>query len=192
MDLGISWIASLVFAEGQLQLPPVGPEQGNDALIDLINDAMTSWWAQAIAIGMYAAIAFLLYRGLRRQDDGSGQPVERRKARNVALGVLVALAMLVVVAAALRPGPLVLVEYVILFTVLAYLMIRNVAPAVLGAGDAIMWAFSPRRRREMRDAAEAQADARDRGSALEQTLDGALDDRRGADGLRPGIAPPQV
>ena len=94
-----------VLAEGPLQLAQSGPGEDQEALIELINDAMTSWWAQAIAIGMYAAIALLLYRSLRRQDDGSGPPVERRKARNVALGALVALAALVVVAAALRPGP---------------------------------------------------------------------------------------
>jgi hypothetical protein len=190
MDLGISWIATLVVAEGQLRLPPGSSGESNETLMQVINDAMTSWWAQAIAIGMYAAIAFLLYRSLRRQDDGSGPPVERRKARNVALGVLVALAALVVSAAALRPGPLVFVEYVILFTVLAYLMIRNVAPAVLGAGDAIMWAFSPRRRREMREAARAQEGARERGSALEQTLDGALGDARRAAETPRGIAAP--
>jgi hypothetical protein len=190
MALGISSIASFVFAEGPLQLPPSTPQEDNDALIQLINDAMTSWWAQAIAIGMYAAIAYLLFRSLRRQDDGSGPPVERRQARTVALGVLAALAALVVTAAALRPGPLVFVEYVILFTVLAYLMIRNVAPAVLGAGDAIMWAFSPRRRRETREATRAQAGARERGAALEATLDGALDDRHGADKLRRYVAPP--
>lgn len=189
MEPRMSWITSVVFAERSLQLPPAAPREDNDALIELINDAMTSWWAQAIAIGMYAAIACLLFRSLRRQDDGSGPPVERRRARNVALAALAALALLVVVAAALRPGPLVLVEYVILFTLLAYLMIRNVAPTVLGAGDAIMWALSPRRRRETREAA-ARTGARERGAALEQTLDGALDDRHGADELRRGIAPP--
>ena len=185
-----SWIASLVFADGRLQLPLAGPQEDNDVLIQLINDAMTSWWAQAIAIALYAGIAFLLFRSLRRQDDGSGPPVERHKALAVALGVLAALAALVIVAAALRPGPLVFVEYVILFTVLAYLMVRNTAPVVLGAGDAMMWALSPRRRREMREAAGAQVGARERGAALEQTLDGALDDRHGADHLRHGVAPP--
>ncbi len=171
-------IANMVFAEGQLRWPPGSSGDDDGALMQLINDTMTSWWAQAIAVGMYAAIASLLFRSLRRQDDGSGPPVERRKARNVALGVLAALAVLVVLAAALPPGPLVLVEYVILFTVLAYLIIRNMAPAVLGAGDAIMWALSPRRRREMREAAVAQEVARERGSVLEATLGEALDDVR--------------
>jgi hypothetical protein len=167
-----------VLAEGPLQVPSSGPGEDQQALIELINDAMTSWWAQAIAICMYAAICLLLYRSLRRRDDGSGPAVERGKARNVALGALVALAALVVVAAALRPGPLVFVEYVILATVLTYLVIRNLAPAVLSAGDAIMWALNPRRRREMRAAAEAQQTARGRGAALERTLDEALGDAR--------------
>ncbi len=164
-----------VLAEGPLQMPQSGPGEDQEALIELVNDAMTSWWAQAIAICMYAAIALLLFHSLRR-DDGSGPPVERGTARNVALGVLVALGALVVVAAALRPGPLVVVEYVTLATVLTYLVIRNLAPAVLGAGDAIMWALSPRRRREMREATGAQEAARDRGAALERTLDEALGD----------------
>jgi uncharacterized protein YacL len=153
----------------------LGPGEDQAALIELINDAMTSWWAQVIAIGMFAAIALLLFRSLRR-DEGEAPPIERRRALTVALGVLVALAVLVVVAAALRPGPLVFVEYVVLFTVLAYLIIRNLAPVVLGSGDAMMWAFSPRRRRQMRERAEAQEDARARGEALEGTLDAALED----------------
>jgi len=163
-----------VFAEGQLRLPSGGSGEADAGLTQLINGAMTSWWAQVIAIGMYAAIACLLYRSLRRQDDGSGPPVERRRARAVALGVLVALAALVVVAAALRPGPLVLVEYVILVTSLAYLIIRNLVPVVLGAGDVIMWALSPRRRREARAAAEAVEGARERGAALDAALGEAL------------------
>ena len=153
----------------------LGPGEDQAALIELINDAMTSWWAQVIAIGMFAAIALLLFRSLRR-DEGDAPPIERRKALTVALGVLVALAVLVVLAAALRPGPLVFVEYVILFTVLAYLIIRNLAPAVLGIGDAFMWALSPRRRREMREEASSRPDARERGAALERTLDAAIED----------------
>ncbi len=169
--------ARWVLAEVPLQLAQSGPGEDQQALMELINDAMTSRWAQAIAIALYAAIALLLFRSLRR-EDGSGPPIERRTARSIALGVLAALAVLVVVAAALRPGPLVFVEYVILFTTLAYLMIRNMAPAVLGAGAAIMWAASPRRRRETREAARAQETARDRGAVLERTLDDALDGPR--------------
>ncbi len=122
MDRGALRIASLVFAEGQLRWSPGSSGGSDQTLVEIVNDAMTSWWAQAIAIGMYAAIACLLFRSLRRRDDGSGPPVERRRARNVALGALVALAALVVLAAA--------------------------------------------------------------------SLDGALDDRHGADELRRGIAPP--
>lgn len=181
----------MVIAGEGVPMPGGGSGEGQEALAQLINDAMTSWWAQAIAICMYAAICLLLYRGLRRQDDGSGPAVERGRARAVALGALVALAALVVVAAALRPGPLVFVEYVILATVLTYLVIRNLAPAVLSAGDAIMWALSPRRRREMREAAGARAGARERGAVLEQTLDEALDVRHGADKLGRGVAPPR-
>ena len=95
---------TVFLAEGSLAARALARQRTKPRSIELINDAMTSWWAQVIAIGMYAAIALLLYRSLRR-DDGSGPPIERRKARNVALGVLVALAVLVVVAAALRPGP---------------------------------------------------------------------------------------
>jgi len=175
----------VVLAEGPLTPPGGGSGEDQGALIQLINDTMTSWWAQAIAIGMYAAIALLLFRSLRRADDGSGPPVERRRARNVSLGVLVALGLLVVVSAALRPGPLVVVEYVILFAVLLYVIVRNLAPVVLGVGGAIMWALSPRRRRRMREASAARGGARERGAELERALDEALDDAREA-GQTPG------
>ena len=170
-------VLRVVLAEGPIPGSGLGPGEDQAPLIDLVNDAMTSWWAQVIAIGMYAAIALLLFRSLRR-EDGSGPAVERRRARNVSLGVLGALAVLVVLAAAVRPGPLVVVEFVILFAVLAYLVVRNLAPVVLGAGDAIMWAFSPKRRREFREEAEAQKGSRERGDALDHALDGALDDAR--------------
>ena len=159
-----------------------GQSEDQDVLIDVINEAMTSWWAQVIAIGMFAAIACLLFRSLRR-EDGSGPAVERRRARDVSLGVLAALSVLVVVAAALRPGPLVFVEYVILFTVLAYMIIRNLAPAVLGVGDAFMWALSPRRRRETREEASSRPDARERGAALERVLDDAEAELHGEAGV---------
>ena len=170
----------VLLAEGPLA-PDGERSEGQDALIDVINDAMTSWWAQVIAIGMFAAIALLLFRSLRR-DEGDAPPIERRRALTVALGVLVALAVLVVVAAALRPGPLVFVEYVILFTVLAYMIIRNLAPAVLGIGDGFMWALSPRRRREMREEASSRPDARERGAALERVLDEAAAEAHGEPG----------
>jgi uncharacterized protein YacL len=171
--------AVLVFlAEGQF--PGSGYPTGEDqsALIDLVNDAMTSWWAQLIAIGMFAAIALLLFRSLRR-DEGDAPPIERRKALTVALGVLVALAVLVVLAAALRPGPLVVIEFLIQFAVLVYLIVRNRAPVVLGAGAAIMWVVSPRRRREMRAEASSRPDARERGAALERVLDEAAAEAHG-------------
>jgi len=167
--------AVLVFLAGGPLASDGRQSEDMSALIDVINDAMTSWWAQLIAIGMFAAIALLLFRSLRR-DEGDAPPIERRKALAVALGVLVALAVLVVLAAAFRPGPLVFVEYVILFTVLAYLIIRNLAPVVLGTGDGFMWALSPRRRRQMRERAAAEEDARARGEALEHTLDAAIED----------------
>lgn len=132
----------VVAGEG-VPMPGGGPGEGQEALAKLISDAMTSWWAQAVAIAMYAAIVLLLFRSL-------------------------------------RPGPLVFVEYVILFTALAYLIIRTMAPAVLGGGAAVMWAVSPRRRREMREAESAREAARDRGAALERTLDEALGDARDA------------
>jgi uncharacterized protein YacL len=160
----------------------LGPGEDQAALIELINDAMTSWWAQVIAIGMFAAIALLLFRSLRR-DEGDAPPIERRKALTVALGVLVALAVLVVLAAAFRPGPLVFVEYVILFTVLAYLIIRNLAPAVLGTGGAIVWVVSPRRRREMRAEAAARPAVQERGAALERVLDDAEAELHGEAGV---------
>ena len=163
-----------------------GPAEDQAALIELVNDAMTSWWAQLIAIGMFAAIALLLFRSLRR-EDGSGPAVERRRARNVSLGVFAALAVLVVLAAALRPGPLVVIEFLILFAVLVYLIVRNLAPAVLGAGDAIMWALSPQRRRQFRDEAAAQDASRERGDALQGVLTGALDDVRAT-----GVAQSQI
>jgi hypothetical protein len=157
----------------------LGPGEDQAALIELVNDTMTSWWAQLIAIGMYAAIALLLYRSLRR-EDGSGPAVERRRARNVSLGVLVALAALVLLAAALRPGPLVVIEFLILFAVLVYLVVRNLAPAVLGAGDAIMWVFSAKRRREFREEAAAREASRERGDALQDVLGEALGDAHAA------------
>ncbi len=174
--------AVLVFlAEGPFRLGQSARARTRPHSSTLINDAMTSWWAQVIAIGMFAAIALLLFRSLRR-DEGDAPPIERRRALTVALGVLVALAVLVVVAAALRPGPLVFVEYVILFTVLAYMIIRNLAPAVLGIGDAFMWALSPRRRREMREEATSRPDARERGAALERVLDEAAAEAHGEPG----------
>ena len=174
--------AVLVFLAGAPLASDGRQNEDMSALIDVINDAMTSWWAQLIAIGMFAAIALLLFRSLRR-DEGDAPPIERRKALTVALGVLVALAVLVVLAAALRPGPLVFVEYVILFTVLAYLIIRNLAPAVLGTGDAIMWVVSPRRRREMRAEAAARPAAQERGAALERVLDDAEAELHGEAGI---------
>jgi len=157
----------------------LGPGEDQAALIELVNDAMTSWWAQRIAIGMYAAIALLLFRSLRR-EDGSGPAVEFHRARNVSLGVLAALAALVVLAAALRPGPLVVVEFLILFAVLVYLVVRNLAPAVLGAGGAIMWVFSPKRRRQFREGAAVREASRERGDALQDVLAGAIDDAHAA------------
>jgi hypothetical protein len=174
--------AVLVFLAGGPLASDGRQSEDMSALIDVINDAMTSWWAQVIAIGMFAAIALLLFRSLRR-DEGDAPPIERRKALTVALGVLVALAVLVVLAAALRPGPLVFVEYVILFTVLAYLIIRNLAPAVLGVGDAFMWALSPRRRRETRAEAAARPAAQERGAALERVLDDAEAELHGEAGV---------
>lgn len=181
MGSGMPAFLRTVLAEGSPG-SGLGPGEDQAALIELVNDAMTSWWAQLIAIGMFAAIALLLFRSLRR-EDGSGPAVERRRARNVSLGVLAALAALVVLAAALRPGPLVVIEFLILFAVLVYLIVRNLAPAVLGAGDAIMWTFSPKRRREFREEAAAQDASRERGDALQQVLEGALDDGRSADAV---------
>jgi hypothetical protein len=128
----------------------------------------------------------LLYRSLRR-EDGSGPAVERRRARNVSLGVLAALAALVIVAAALRPGPLVVIEFLILFAVLVYLVVRNLAPAVLSTGGAIMWVFSPKRRRQFREEAAAREASRERGDALQGVLSGALGDVRGPDAPQPQV-----
>jgi hypothetical protein len=164
----------------------LGPGEDQAALIELVNDTMTAWWAQLIANGMYAAIALLLFRSLRR-EDGSGPAVELRRARNVSLGVLAALAALVVLAAALRPGPLVVIEFLILFAVLVYLVVRNLAPAVLGAGDAIMWVVSPKRRRQFREEAAAREASRERGDALQGVLSGAIDDVRGTGSPQPQV-----
>jgi uncharacterized protein YacL len=151
------------------------------ALIKLVNDVMTSWWVQAVAIVLYAAVAVLLFRSIRREGT-EGQTVSRRRATAASVGVFIALAALVVVAAALRPGPLVIVEFLILFAVLVYLIVRSRAPVVLGAGAAIMWVVSPRRRRAMREEAAARPAAQERGAALERVLDEAEAELRAAPG----------
>jgi hypothetical protein len=172
-------------AEGQYLGPDGRQAEDQGALITLVNDVMTSWWAQAVAIVLYAGVVALLYSSLRREGT-EGQTVSRRRATVVSLGVFVALAALVVVAAALRPGPLVIVEFLILFAVLVYLIVRSRAPVVLGVGAAIMWVVSPRRRREMREEAAARPAAQERGAALERVLDEA---EAGLHGVRPAAAP---
>jgi len=169
----------LVLAEAPWLSPYGGPDEDQDELLQLINDVMTSWWVQAIAIALWAIVAVLLFWSLRREDTGE-RTVSRRQATVATLGFLIALGAIVVLAATNRAPAFIIVEFLMLFAVLMYLVVRNLAPAVLGTGAAIMWVVSPKRRREMREEAEGRAGAQERGAALERTLDGALDEAHDA------------